>query len=325
MYSRREFGKLALVGLPAATAWPSWTTALIAAPKPNSKWAGVQVGLNVPYSLGNNTMSGEETLSRCVQLGVSAVELRSQPVEIFLGSPALTGAKTAAAAVGNAPAGMTPEREAARKAAASELRAWRLGVSMKKVKEFKKLYDDAGVAIEIVKFDNYNIYTVTDEEVDYAFQMAKALGARAISCEISSPDTTRLGRFADKHNLMVGYHGHETTTPEHWEEAFAQAKHNGANLDIGHFVAGNNTSPVPFLEKHHDRITHLHIKDRKLKGGPNMPFGQGDTPIKEVLQLLRDRKWKIQATIEFEYPVPTGSDRMAEIAKCVEYCRTCLA
>ncbi len=81
---------------------------------------------------------------------------------------------------------------------------------------------------------------------------------------------------------------------------------------------------MPFLKQHHARITHIHVKDRKKNEGPNTPFGEGDTPIKEVLQLIRDNKWPIQATIEFEYPVPTGSDRMTEIAKCVQYCKDAL-
>jgi hypothetical protein len=66
------------------------------------------------------------------------------------------------------------------------------------------------------------------------------------------------------------------------------------------------------------------VKDRKMHNGPNVPFGEGDTPIVEVLHLLRDQKWNIQATIEFEYPIPAGSDRMTEIGKCVEYCRKAL-
>ena len=147
--------------------------------------------------------------------------------------------------------------------------------------------------------------------------MSNALGARGLSTEISVGQTKRLGQFADKHKMQVGYHGHAATTAAMWEAAFAEAKYNAANLDLGHFVAGNNTSPVPFIKQYHDRITHVHVKDRKLNNGANVPFGQGDTPIKEVLQLMRDNKWRFQATIEFEYPVPPGSDRMAEIAKAI--------
>jgi len=93
-------------------------------------------------------------------------------------------------------------------------------------------------------------------------------------------------------------------TPAHWERAFALSPRNAANVDIGHFIAGNNYSPVPFIKQYPERITHVHIKDKKLHLGPNVPFGQGDTPIVEVLRLIRDHHWNMQATIEFEYPVP---------------------
>jgi sugar phosphate isomerase/epimerase len=318
-YTRRELAKLALSVLPASRLLSLAQAEAAAAQtaKPNSKFSGVQIGLNVPYSFGNNLLSGDETLDNCVKLGISAMELRSQPVELFLGVPR----NLIAPRSGKGPP--TPEEQAAQKTAAEELRKWRLSVSMDKVKEFRKKYEDAGVLIEIVKFDN--IYALPDDIVDYSFQLAKTLGARAISCEIAPDGTKRIGQFADKHQMMVGYHGHAETTPEHWETAFSQAKFNGANVDIGHFIAGNNVSPVGFIQKHHDRIPHLHVKDRKLNKGPNVPFGQGDTPIKEVLQLLKANRWNIQGTIEFEYPIPEGSDRMTEIAKCVKYCQQALA
>jgi sugar phosphate isomerase/epimerase len=317
-YTRREFGKLAMVALPAANFWPgTLLDAFQTKPqKPNSKVAGVQIGLNVPYSFGNNLMNGDDVLQKCVQLGVSAVELRSQPVEGFLGVPADLVTRSSAR-------GSSPEQQAARKAAAGELRKWRLSAPLDNVKTFRQQYEDAGVRIEIVKFDG--LYTREDDEVDYCFKLAKALGARALSTEISVPDTKRIGQFADKHNLMVGYHGHTETGPAQWETAFGFSKHNGANLDIGHYIAGGHGSPVTYLGANHERITHVHIKDRKFNNGPNVPFGQGDTPIKDVLRLLRDNKWPIQATIEFEYPIPPGSDRMTEIAKCVQYCRDALA
>jgi sugar phosphate isomerase/epimerase len=289
--------------------------------KPNSKWAGVQLGMNVPlpnFSAAATDVSADEILDRCVRLGISAVELRSQPVEAFLGSPAAGGTQTGGSRAGAAP---TPEQEAAQKAAADTLRKWRLAVSMSKVKELRRKYESAGVAIEIAKFDGIGDFT--DDVIDYCFQLAKTLGARAISTEIALPHLKRLGQFADRHKMMIGYHGHAMTTPSHWEEAFGYAKYNGANLDLGNFLAGNKTSPIPFLERHHDRITHIHVKDRKLNG-PGVAFGQGDVPIREALHLIRNNKWKIQGTIEFEYPIPQGSDRMIELAKCVEYCKQCL-
>ena len=88
--------------------------------------------------------------------------------------------------------------------------------------------------IEIVKVDG--IFKMTDDELHYVFALAKTLGGRAISTEISNKDEElkRLGQFADQHRFMVGYHGHATTTPAHWETAFSFAKHNGANVDLGH-------------------------------------------------------------------------------------------
>ncbi|PYR72741.1 MAG: sugar phosphate isomerase/epimerase [Acidobacteria bacterium] len=307
LYTRRELGKLALAAVPGATLLPrlEWQAAQKDPARPDSNVAGVQIGLNVPYSFNNNLMSADDTLEGCVKLGISAVELRSQPVELYAGAPQAAFER-----------GATADAKEA-------LRKWRLSAPMDKVRECRKKYDDAGVKIEIVKFDN--IYKEPDDVTDYFFELGRTLGARALSCEISLEETKRLGQFADKHQMMVGYHGHTETTPEMWETAFGYATHNGANVDIGHFIAGNNTSPVPFIRQHHDRITHLHIKDKKLKNGPNVPFGEGDTPIKEVLQLLRDNKWPIQATIEFEYPVPPGSSRMVEIAKCVQYCRAALS
>jgi len=314
-YTRREFAKLSLAALPGAGLLSAMNRlgAAETPGKPNSKVAGVQLGLNVPYSFANSTMSGDDILKHCLQLGLSAVELRTQPVEAFLGVPANLIGRKASVTAGSAAVN------------AEQLWNWRKSVSMDRVTEFRKKYEAAGVLIEIVKVDG--IFKMTDDELDYAFALAKALGGRAISTEISNKDADlkRAGQFADKHQLMVGYHGHASTKPGHWEKAFSLAKHNGANVDLGHFVAGNNVSPAAFIKEHHERITHVHVKDRKKNNGPNTPFGEGDTPIAEVLRLIRDNKWNIQATIEFEYKIPSGSDRMTEIARAIRYCRDALA
>ena len=214
-----------------------------AAGKPNSKFAGVQIGMNVPYSFGKPEMTGQEILKNCVQLGLSALELRSQSVEIFMGAPVdlIFVPKTA-------PKAETAGRE-------EGLRQWRRSATMERAKAFRKMYDGARVLIEIVKVDG--IFKMSPEELDYVFTLVKTLGGRAISTEIShaEEDLKRLGQFADKHQFMEGYHGHANTGPEHWEKAFSLAKYNGANVDIGHFVAGQNTSPIPFTDptRHSDR------------------------------------------------------------------------
>ena len=328
MYTRRELGKLALTALPAAHLLGS---SAFSQSKPNSRVRGVMIGMNVPYNFGGRSAPVDEIIDKCVQLGVSGLELRTQPVESFLGLP---DALVAAAAPGGGRNAKptTPEQDEARKKAADDVRKWRLAAPMDKAGTLRKKFEDAGILVEIVKVDN--IVDMADEVVDYEFQLAKALGARAISTEIVHVDPKdpenaaskhrRLGQFADKHKMMVGYHGHTETGPKQWEDLFKFARYNGANLDIGHFIAGNKTSPIPFLKEHHDRITHIHVKDKTFKD-TNVPFGTGDTPIKEVLQVIRDNKWPIQATIEFEYPVPPGSDRMTELKKCVEFCRAALA
>ena len=283
---------------------PAGLIASALAAKPNSKWSGVQVGMNVPYSFGTRTMSATETLARTVALGISAVELRSQPVELAMGVP-LSVLEPASG-------------EEKRKAAA--LREWRLKNSPAMGAHVRTQYEEAGVRIEILKFDG--IYDFSDPEMDYAFHLAKAVGARAISCELEVAGSQRVGQFADKHALMVGYHGHTKTTAAMFDEACRYAAHNGINLDIGHFVAGGLGSPIDFIKTRHDRITHIHVKDRKKNDGQNVPYGTGDTPVKEVLRLLRDNKWTgIEATIEYEMDVPRGSDRMTEIGRCVQYCR----
>ena len=317
--SRRDLGKMALAALPASR--------LLA--KPNSKFGGVQIGMNEPYSFHGAYKSGDECLDATVKLNLSSVELRAQPIEQFMGAEADLVAYPAPAR----PAGRgapTPEQIAAKKAGVDELRKWRLAASMDKVKAFRKKYEDAGVKIDIVKVDA--IDTFTDDEIDYMFGLAKTAGAHAISCEIPLSHTARLGQFGEKHKMMIGYHGHTNVTspeafgrPESWETAMSYSKYNGINLDIGHFIAGNSTSPIPFLQKYHSRVTHIHLKDRKMNNGPNVPWGMGETPIKETLKLMQKEKWQFPGVIEMEYTVPAGSDLMTEMAKCVEFCKEALA
>lgn len=321
-FTRRDIGKLALTAIPAlgvgASAW---------AAKPDSKIGGVQLGINVPYSFHNLPGSADDILAYMTQLNLSAAELRLQPVEAYLNAPKPWTPPPSARGAQRKP--LTEEQQAERKAAGEALDKWRLSASMDQFRNFRKKYEDSGVLIQIVKFDG--IDAMSPNVVDYCFNVAKALGANAISCEIPVSKTKWLGEFATKHKMMVGYHGHTNLTdpekfgkPSAWEQAMSYSKYNGANVDIGHFFTANGYSPAEWIKAHHDRVTHVHLKDRKANNGPNVPFGQGDTPIKEILLMMKKEKYKFQATIEMEYPVPPDSNLLAEIGKAVKYCREVL-
>jgi len=329
--TRRELGMLGLGAISTGRAF--------GAAKPNSKFGGVQVGANVPYSFRGMPGGDDDILKYCLDptISLSALELRSRPIEDSLGAPSPPGRPGGGRGatpdgVPNASrppggrAALTPEQQAERKAANEALRKWRLSQSMSGFHDFRRRYEDAGVLIQIVKFDGVDGFT--DDELDYAFQVAHQLGVNAISCEIPVSATKRMGAFAEKHKIMVGYHGHgNLTDPEafgrlqSWEQAFSYSKYNGANVDIGHFFAANGFSPAKWIKQNHARVTHVHLKDRKADNGPNVPWGQGDTPLKEILQMMKAEKYTFQATIELEYPVPQGSSALAEVAKCVQYCR----
>lgn len=366
LYSRRDFGRLALAGLPAAALFArpgSAGAAFALQAKPNSVWGGVPFGVFAPYRFGPEASDLDGALKALVRLGVSQTEISNAVVERYAGAPqapARAGGAGAAAAApaaagpalapapaaipctngvptpsaapargggGGGRAAQSPEQQAAAAAQAAAVTKWRTTVPMSKFTEVRKKFADAGVTIYAYRFTFTQ--PMSDAEYDYAFNAAKALGATQITMELPSDPalSKRIGDAAVKHQINVGYHLHTTASMTAWDQAMAQSPRNGLQLDIGHYVAGTGQSPVPLIEKHHDRIWSMHLKDRKKlchDRSENMPWGQGDTPIKDVLQTLKKNKWAIPVGIEFEYLVPEGSTWEAEIAKCVQYGKAAL-
>ena len=308
--NRRDFGKAALAAFPAST--------LLA--KPNSKFNGVQIGA-ITYCFRSLPSSAPELLKYCTELGLSSVELMGDAAETFAGAPAMR------AGGGGPRRQMTPEQQEAMKKAAEDRKKWRLSVSMDKYKELRKLYNDAGVNIEIVKLGLSP--AMSDEEYDYTFNAAKALGSHSVTMELPTDEklTQRIGDFAAKHKIYAGYHNHTQVNATSWERALAQSKYNSINMDVGHYTTAINGSPIPFIKANAARIGSFHLKDRKYgtDGGDNLPWGKGSTPIKEVLQLMKTEKYKWPANIELEYAIGEGTTVMAEMRKCLDFCKEALA
>jgi sugar phosphate isomerase/epimerase len=221
----------------------------------------------------------------------------------------------------------TPEQQAAQQEQAAKLKAWRTSVSMDTFKKLRKMYNDAGVSIYATKLLSTNM---SDEEFEYVFNMAEALGATHTTLELPTDDAQlkRIGDFAMKKKIYAAYHTHQQGSMTAFDKAFALSKGNKANVDFGHWVAAGNVggTPMDFLQKHHDRIASFHLKDRTTPDhcSLNLAWGTGETPIKDILQMVRKNKWDIPASIELEYNVPEGSDAVKETRKCVEYCRAAL-
>ena len=291
--------------------------------KPGSLINGVQIGV-ITYSFRSLPCNAEQVIQYCKDTGINAIELMGNTGEAFAGAP---NTSTEPMNFGSGPRTQpTPEQREERMARMKEVAEWRSKAGMDKFETLRKMFKDAGVTVYAWKPNALGDRS-TDAEIDYAFKSAKALGASHVTVELpgNAEHSKRLGAFADKHKIGIGYHGHLQQTFTAWDEALEQSKYNGLNCDIGHYVAAG-FDPIPLLNAKSDRIYSMHVKDRKSKenGGDNMPWGEGDTPISQALALMKEKKFKFPATIEMEYDVPEGSDAVKEVAKCLEFCRTAL-
>ena len=158
----------------------------------------------------------------------------------------------------------------------------------------------------------------TDPEIERGMLMARALGTRIITASSAFSVMPRVAPLAEKHDVIVALHNH-TEGPEEFEKGMALSPNVWVNLDVGHFFAMGH-DPVVYLRAHRARITNIHVKDRKGNKGREMPFGQGETPLREVLTLVRDQKYDMPVCLE--YVGPEGP--AAELKRCLDYCRTIL-
>jgi hypothetical protein len=291
--------------------------------KPNSKIGGVQIGLttycyrSIPHNL-------DEVLQYVLESGVSSLEMRSV-LEEGLGIPQAPGRVPQGVVLSDAE---KAERAKAAAGIKEEVRKWRLSLPMQKYADIRKKYNDAGVNIHIAKFVPSGW---SDEEIDYAYNAAKALGAYGITDEFTDTASQRLGKFAEKHNSLAIYHTHGQFGLPGFDidKYLGYSPANRLNLDIGHYYGSTGLHPNDVIEKYHNLIPSIHVKDKtgpkNAEPNANREFGKGETPIKDVLLLIKKEKWPINVDLELEYSIPKGSDPVKEVTKCIEYMKNILA
>jgi sugar phosphate isomerase/epimerase len=303
MYTRREFGQLTL----AAFALP------LVDPRVNGVRLGAQTYSfrDLPRTPGGDAV--DPVIKACVECGIGEVELFAPQVEPQFNSGA-RGRR-----------GEPPPPEAVK--AREDLRKWRLETPLDHFRDVRKKFDAAGIAIYAYNYSPNASFT--DAEIDRGFEMARALGAEVITASTTLDVAKRIAPAAEKHKMIVAMHGHsnvndpnEFATPDSFAAAKKMSKLFKVNLDIGHFTAANFDA-LAYIREHHADITNLHLKDRKKNQGDNTPWGAGDTPIREVLQLLKRERWPIRAYVEYEYR-GSGSP-IEEVKKCLAFAKQALA
>jgi len=300
-YTRREFGVMAMAGL--AVPARAWADTIV---------GGVRIGVQT-YSFRELARSpgGDATaaiIAAMTNIGLTECELFAPQIE-------------PASGLGR---GATPEE---RQKAREGVRRWRLETPLDHFRGIRKQFATAGLSI--AAYNTSPDASYTDAEIDRGFEITKALGAGFITSSTTIAVARRIAPIAAQHQMVVSMHGHSNTsdpdefaTPESFATALAMSKYFKINLDIGHFTAANYDA-VAYLREHHADITNLHLKDRKKNQGDNVPWGQGDTPIAQVLQLLKKEKWPVRAYIEYEHKGEAGA--VAEVRTCFDYVKRALA
>lgn len=320
---------------------------------PDSTFGGVPIGA-ITYSFrelpGTNA---EDTLDYLLKCGLSHCELMSGPLEESAGGPSINimeilaefmpeglpgpGEGAPGGAQDSVPQGerqreefqIPPGMMEAIEEKQKEISEWRKNLtSMDKFKEIRDMYNKAGVNIHIVKFDNIGDDSVSPEEHEYMFNVAKIMGAKGITTELDELKAKKLAPLAEKHGIAIAFHNHTQLTPTSYSEGpyFSYGKFIMSNLDIGHFAAGTGQSALSLVKElaEQKRLLSIHLKDRTFTGD-TVVFGEGDAQVAEILQLIKKNKWNIYCDIELEYPIPEGSDPIIETGKCVEFCKNALS
>lgn len=285
MFSRRDLGRYLAASLPAVPVMA----------KIDSRISGVMIGAQ-SYSFRDRPL--DAALQGYVDCGIGYCELYSGHAE---------------------PRDLKGEA----------LSKWRESVPLEHFREIRSRFDRAGV--ELYAFNYSFRKDFSDREIERGFEFGKALGVKCLTASANVSVAKRIDPFAKKYKLPVGMHNHSRKTadefarPEDFAEAMkGMSKYIAINLDIGHFWAAGY-DPVSYLKEHHQHIVTLHMKDRPREGQGRanvLPFGEGTTPVKEVMQVLKTNKWSIPAMIEYEYK---GGDTVEEVKKCFAYLKSTLA
>jgi sugar phosphate isomerase/epimerase len=208
-----------------------------------------------------------------------------------------------------------------------ELRKWRLRTPVSYFRAIGDTFHKAGITIYAYNYSPDA--TFTDQEIDRGFEMAAAVGAEVMTASTTLDVAKRIVPFAERHRMVVALHGgsriddpNELATPWSFSAAVSMSKYFKTSFDIGHFTAANFDA-LAYVREHHRDIATLCLRDRRKNQGEALSWGSGDTPIRDVLRLLKREGWPIRAYVDYDYAGRTGP--VDEVKKCLAYAAEALA
>ncbi|MEI9973083.1 MAG: hypothetical protein WDO73_14120 [Ignavibacteriota bacterium] len=192
-------------------------------------------------------------------------------------------------------------------------------------KAIRRKFDDAGIAI----YGLSGFPGSTAEELTRTLEIADVLGAELITLGITLPAARKIVPVVEKSRIHVLIQGNPNmhpsnpdtiARPEQYDEALSLSRSYRLSFDIGDATGGGYDS-LKFVESHLDRTSLIYLKDRR-KDRTSVRWGEGDTPVAEVLRLIRDRKAPIRCYIDCDYKT---TDRPADVKHSFEYSKKALA
>lgn len=316
--SRREFGGAVLAGLPlAAVMRPLGLSA-----------ADLPIGVSTSSFSDLARVTGRDNLD-AVMRALQAV--RATHVELAFAN--LEPAPPSVAPVMGGSAAyprrivMTPEQVAATNSVArAELRAWRLQAPASVFKEIRGKLGSAGLTVHACALA-YND-SFSDDEIDATFRQAKALGVTTVSSPLTMAMARRLVPFAQRHQVTVAIHNQVDGNPAGaihtpaLKQALALCPAFNLKFDVANLTASNRDA-VAELREYRSRVSYVLLRDRLRDGGASQVFGEGDTPIRNVLAALQSSAPAIPAVIEYDYVGLRSS--VDELKASLAYCRAVMA
>jgi sugar phosphate isomerase/epimerase len=305
MYNRREMGRMTLAGLGA----PLLGAFAHAA-------SDVRVGVQTCSFRGLTGAPGADPIQTIIE-ALRACDVRE--CELF--APQVEARFGGEHAAHRSMSSMSPQMMR------RELRKWRLRAPMSYFRAIGDQFRKAGVVIHAYGYSPDR--TFTDQEIDFGFAAAKALGAEMMSTSTTLDVAKRIAPFAERHGMVVALrsgapanHPDEIASPPGLAATLKLSTYFRVSVDVGHFTAAN-VDTVAYLREQHAHIANLYLRDRRRNEGEDLPWGRGDAPIREVLQLLKRETWPIRAYVDYDYA--GESSPIEEVKRCLAYAATALA